>query len=64
MTAPATVPPEKVTPLLLDVRGVAALLGCSARQVFRLSDAGRLPAPVRVGRLIRWRYPSGRLPPG
>jgi excisionase family DNA binding protein len=40
---------------LLDVRTVAAMLGCSPRHVYRLADAGRMPAPVRVGALVRWR---------
>jgi excisionase family DNA binding protein len=40
---------------LLDVRGMAALLDCSPRHVYRMSDAGRLPAPVRIGALVRWR---------
>lgn len=39
---------------LVDVRAVAARLSCSVRSVWRLADAGRLPAPVRLGRLIRW----------
>ena len=42
-------------PALLDVRAVAALLDCSPRHVYRLSDAGRMPAPVRIGALVRWR---------
>ena len=41
-------------PSLLDVRAVAALLDCSPRHVYRMSDAGRMPAPVRVGALVRW----------
>lgn len=40
---------------LLDVRAVAALLDCSPRHVYRLSDAGRMPPPVRIGALVRWR---------
>ncbi|MCA9109371.1 MAG: helix-turn-helix domain-containing protein [Planctomycetaceae bacterium] len=44
-----------VTPELLNVRQVAEILGCSARHVYRLSDAGKMPAPVRLGTLIRWR---------
>jgi excisionase family DNA binding protein len=41
---------------LLDVHAVAELLGrCSARHVRRLADANRLPAPIRIGRLVRWR---------
>ena len=39
---------------MLDVGGVAKLLGCSSRHVRRLADAGRMPAPIRLGALIRW----------
>ncbi len=39
---------------LLDVRAVAALLGCSPRHVYRLSDAGKMPSPLKLGALIRW----------
>ena len=41
--------------LLLDVQTVAALLDCSPRHVYRLHDAGKMPAAVRVGALVRWR---------
>jgi excisionase family DNA binding protein len=41
---------------LLDVRSVAALLGgCSTRHVYRLADAGRMPRPLKLGTLVRWR---------
>ena len=40
---------------LLNVRQVAARLGCSPRHVYRLSDAGRMPIPVKLGVLVRWR---------
>jgi excisionase family DNA binding protein len=39
---------------LLDVRAVAGLLGCSPRHVYRLSDSGHMPRPVRLGSLVRW----------
>jgi excisionase family DNA binding protein len=39
---------------LLDVRAVAELLGCSPRTVYRLADAARMPAPIRLGSLVRW----------
>lgn len=39
---------------LLDVQAVAEMLGCSPRTVYRLSDAGRMPAPVKLGSLVRW----------
>jgi excisionase family DNA binding protein len=42
------------TTALLVVKAVARLLGCSARHVYRLSDSGRMPAPVKIGALVRW----------
>ena len=43
------------TTKLWDVRLVARALHCSARHVCRLSDSGRIPPPVKVGALVRWR---------
>lgn len=40
---------------LLNVKRVAALLGISSRQVYRLADCGKIPRPVRLGSLVRWR---------
>jgi excisionase family DNA binding protein len=40
---------------LLTVESVAEMLACSTRHVRRLADGGRMPAPVRLGALIRWR---------
>jgi excisionase family DNA binding protein len=40
---------------LLDVRAVARLLGCSSRHVRRLADSGRMPRPLHLGALRRWR---------
>ena len=39
---------------LLDVGDVATLLSCSQRHVYRLADAGRMPAPIHLGALVRW----------
>jgi excisionase family DNA binding protein len=39
---------------LLDARAAAALLGCSARHLKRLADAGDAPPPRKLGRLVRW----------
>ena len=44
--------------LLIDVRRVASLLGCSPRTVYRLSDGGRMPPPHRLGALVRWSKPA------
>ncbi|MCE9604426.1 MAG: helix-turn-helix domain-containing protein [Planctomycetia bacterium] len=47
------------SPALLDVRAVAELLGgCSTRHVYRLSDGGKMPPPVRLGALVRWSKPT------
>ncbi len=47
--------PGEAVAELLDVRAVGAMLGCSARHVYRLADAGRMPRPVKLGALVRWR---------
>jgi excisionase family DNA binding protein len=54
---PAATLPSQDAPAvqLLDVRAVAAVLAVSVRHVYRLSDAGRMPAPIRLGALVRWR---------
>jgi len=48
-------PKDVCEDLLLDVHQVAKTIGCSPRHVHRLSDAGRMPPPVKLGRLVRWR---------
>ncbi|MGL4462737.1 MAG: helix-turn-helix transcriptional regulator [Planctomycetia bacterium] len=40
---------------MVDPAGVAGLLSVSVKTVRRMIDAGKLPPPTRVGRLIRWR---------
>lgn len=41
--------------MLVDVRSVAELLACSPRHVYRLADEGRMPSPLKLGALVRWR---------
>lgn len=41
---------------LIDVQTVADLLSCSTRTVYRLADAGKMPQPLRLGKLVRWRH--------
>ncbi len=55
MTATVSAPSDNSPTALLDVRGVAQLCCCSTRTVYRLADAGRLPRPVKLGALVRWR---------
>ncbi len=40
---------------LLGIKAVADLLDCSVRHVHRLRDGGKMPQPVRLGSLIKWR---------
>jgi len=39
----------------LSPQALARYLDCSLRHVWRLRDTGHLPAPVKLGRLVRWR---------
>ena len=41
-------------PTMLTATGVAKMLACSPRSIYRLADAGRIPPPVRIGGLVRW----------
>ena len=50
----ATLSPVATAAQLLDVQAVATMLGCSPRHVYRLSDAGRMPSPLKLGALVRW----------
>jgi excisionase family DNA binding protein len=52
----AVVSPVAPAAQLLDVQAVAEMLGCSTRHVYRLSDSGRMPAPVKLGALRRWSF--------
>lgn len=48
-------PPEaKPAKRLGDVHTVADKCSCSPRHIYRLADAGKLPAPRRLGSLVRW----------
>ena len=42
-------------PVMITARQLAILLQVSTRQVWRMLSAGRVPQPVRVGGIVRWR---------
>lgn len=42
-------------PPLLDVGTVAAACDCSPRHIYRLADSDRMPRPIKLGSLVRWR---------
>ena len=49
-------PPAATADLaLLTVGDVARLLKLSQRQIWKLAKAKRLPAPLKLGRSVRWR---------
>ena len=47
-----------VTPAALNVKQVAALLGVSARHIYRMADGGLMPRPFKLGGLNRWHRPA------
>jgi len=55
MTTSQSRPAAVDSALLVDVRAVAHMLGCSWRHIYRLADAGKMPRPIRLGSLVRWR---------
>jgi excisionase family DNA binding protein len=50
----ATMPERATGRKLGDVKAVAEKCDCSPRHVYRLCDAGRMPAPRKLGSLVRW----------
>lgn len=55
--SPAGLPPigGPLTVMLLDVTEVARLLSVSKNTIWKLRSTGDLPAPIRLGKLARWR---------
>lgn len=39
---------------LLTAKGAAELISVSKRTWHRLNSAGKVPAPVRIGSIVRW----------
>jgi predicted DNA-binding transcriptional regulator AlpA len=42
-------------PALLDVHATARILSMSARNLYRLVDAGKMPRPLKIGGKNLWR---------
>ena len=42
-------------PSLIKVGEVAGMLEITPRTVYRLTDSGKIPRPVKVGSSVRWR---------
>lgn len=54
-TAPISPARDENQRQLIDAEEVSRLLGISPRTVWRLKDRGKLPKPVSIGSLVRWR---------
>ena len=48
--------PAQLTPLLVDIEGLAVLLARSVPSLHRDDAAGRLPTALWIGGSKRWRY--------
>ncbi|MFN7020399.1 MAG: helix-turn-helix transcriptional regulator [Phycisphaerales bacterium] len=47
---------RKTDVAVINVREVAEILGVNVRTIWRLSQRGDIPAPIRLGsRILRWR---------
>ena len=42
-------------PQLIEATEVAKMLGISPRTIWRLKDAGKVPNPISIGSMVRWR---------
>lgn len=42
-------------PVMITARQLAVVLQVSTRQVWRMLSARRVPQPIRVGSVVRWR---------
>jgi predicted DNA-binding transcriptional regulator AlpA len=46
---------NEVEPVMITARQLAVLMQVSTRQVWRMLSAGKVPQPIRVGGIVRWR---------
>lgn len=59
--ASKTIQAPQIEPLMVDIVGVARLLGISRRHAQALDSSGRLgPTPIKLGRSARWDVASIR----
>jgi excisionase family DNA binding protein len=48
--------PSEDVGLLIDTRELSKLLKVSERTIWSMQASGRMPAPIRIGRAVRWSY--------
>lgn len=59
VTRPAPVPKQTVPEdelLLIDTQRACKLLGVSPRKLWQMYNSGEMPAPIRIGRAVRWSH--------
>jgi len=59
MSAIPSPPADAPAKSLGDVQCVAGIYDCSPRHIYRMADAGKIPRPVKLGSLVRWRLRTG-----
>lgn len=47
--------PNEIQPALMRAPEVATLLAISRPMVYKMTTAGQLPKPVKMGTVLRWR---------
>ena len=52
---PQHIQPTAPEPELLSTKAAAALLGIGERTLWRFSNCGRAPAPIKLGGAVRYR---------
>lgn len=50
----------EVKGLLIDIKATAKLLDLSERTVWGMANSGRIPKPIKIGRLVRWSHEEFR----
>lgn len=50
----SSLPPVAADLAFFDKQAIADLLRCSTKHVDRMAKDGRMPPPVKLGRLCRW----------
>lgn len=48
-------PNREIRRILISARELSELLNCSLRHVLNMDSTGRIPRPIRLGKLVRWR---------
>jgi excisionase family DNA binding protein len=48
-------PDIQIRQIFVTAKQLAIMLACSKRTLYRMRSAGKLPSPLRIGGVVRWR---------